>query len=601
MLQFDTMKFSELAKYIEEIEVTSSRLTITHKLAELFKKLHADEIDKTIYLLQGRIAPSFEKLEFGIAEKMINRSVIYALQLDESDFKKRFDKIGDVGKTVEEFKKEIHSFDEKDLSVTEVFNELHKLAEASGPGSQDLKMKILAHLFRQADHLSSRYLARIPAGTLRLGFSDMTVLDSLSWMSKGDKSLRPEIQGAYHVRPDLGYIAKVMKEKGIEGLHHVKPHIFTPILMMRAERLSSGKEIVEKIGESIIEPKYDGFRLQVHYSKKNHEVRLYSRNLEEVSPMYPDIVEGIKKEIKAAEIILEGEAIGYDQKHHKLLPFQLTVQRKRKYDIEEKAKEIPLKLFVFELLYADGVSYINEPFTKRREKLANVVNKNATARENTVILSPDNTTDDPMKLEALFDTAIADGLEGIIAKKMTGVYQPGARGWNWIKLKKSYAASSIKDTIDCLVMGYDFGKGKRAGFGIGAFLVGVYNEKKDMFVTIAKIGTGLSDEEWKNLKLRSDKYKSDKKPALYDVDKMMEVDVWVKPKTVVEIRADSISRSTIHTAGRIMKPSKSGAAFDVDVQGYALRFPRLEKFRDDKRPEDSTTLKELEKMFKMQK
>lgn len=595
------MKFSDLAKYFEEIESTSSRLTITHLLSDLFKKLHADEIDKTIYLLQGRVVPNYEKLEFGMAEKMIIRSITYALQVDSADFTNRFKKIGDVGKTVEEFKKEIHSFDEKDLSISEVFNELYKLTGASGAGSQDLKMKILAHLFRQVDPLSARYLARIPSATLRLGFSDMTVLDSLSWMAKGDKSLRPEIQGAYHVRPDLGYIAKVMKEKGIEGLHHVKPHIFTPIIMMRAERLSTAVEIIEKIGQCAMEPKYDGFRLQVHFNKKNREVRLYSRNLEEVSSMYPDIVEGVKKEVKADEAILEGEAIGYDPKHHAFLPFQLTVQRKRKYDIEEKAKEIPLKLFVFEILYRDGISYINEPFTKRREILEKAVSLENTARSNTVVPSPEQITDDPKKMEVYFDESVSAGLEGIVAKKLTGTYQPGARGWNWIKYKKSYSAQQINDTIDCLIMGYDYGKGKRAGFGIGAFLVGVYDEKKDMFVTIAKIGTGLSDEEWRTLRTTCDKYKSDKKPALYEVDKMMDVDVWVKPKIIVEIRADSISRSPVHTAGRTLKPSKSGAAFDVDNAGYALRFPRLEKFREDKRPEDATSLQELEEMFKMQK
>ncbi len=594
------MKFSELAIYFEKIESTSSRLTITHHLSELFKKLHVDEIDKTIYLLQGRVVPTYEKVEFGMAEKSIIKSVLFALQLDAASFSKRFHKIGDVGKTIEEFKNEIHALDEKDLSVGQVYEELLKLAKASGPGSQELKTKILAHLFRQADPLAARYLARIPSGTLRMGFSDMTVLDSLSWMAKGDKSLRPEIQSAYHVRPDLGYIAKTMKEKGVSGLHHVKPHIFTPILMMRAERLSSAEEIIKKIGKCIMEPKYDGFRLQVHFSKKSAEVRLYSRNLEEVSLMYPDIVAGVKKEVKAHEAILEGEAIGYDTKHHALLPFQQTVQRKRKYDIEEKAKEIPLKLFVFELLYLDGVSYVNEPFSKRREMLAKAIGGKNSARQNTVIMSPEKITENSKEMESFFDESISAGLEGIMAKKTTGTYQPGARGWNWIKYKKSYSVQ-VNDTIDCLVMGYDYGKGKRAGFGIGAFLVGVYDEKQDMFKTIAKIGTGLSDEEWRSLRAKSDKYKSAKKPALYDVDKLMEVDVWIKPKIVVEIRADSISRSPVHTAGRTLKVSKSGTAQDVDTPGYALRFPRLERFREDKRPEDATSLKELEHIFKKQK
>ena len=185
-------------------------------------------------------------------------------------------------------------------------------------------------------------------------------------------------------------------------------------------------------------------------------------------------------------------------------------------------------------------------------------------------------------------------------KKIDGIYQPGARGWNWIKYKRSYA-SRIDDTIDCLVMGYDLGHGKRTDFGIGAFLVGILDEKKQQFMTVAKIGTGLTDEEWKTLKIAADKYKTDKQPNNYLVDKMMHVDVWISPKIVVEIKADELTRSPSHTAGRILKKSKSGSAYEVDVPGFALRFPRLARFRDDKRPEDVTTLKEIEKLFKLQK
>lgn len=593
------MKFAELGKYFEKIEATSSRITITELLAELFKKLHVDEMDKTMYLLQGRISPQFEKLEMGMADKMVIRSALLALNMDKDLFNKRNSQVGDVGKTIEEFKKEIITIDEKDLTISEVFEQLHKIATSGGAGSQEVKINILSHLFSQADPLTSRYLARIPTGSLRLGFSDMTVLDALSWMLKGDKSLRPVIEGAYHVRPDLGFVGKLIKEKGIEAVKKVKPAVFTPIIMMRAERLGSAEAIIEKFGTCIMEPKYDGFRLQVHYSKKKKEARLYSRNLEEVSEMYPDIIEGIKKEIQADEAILEGEAIGYDVATDTFLPFQLTVQRKRKHDIAEKALEIPLKLFVFELIYLNGESLLQTPFTERRKKLEKVVKLSGKADKDTILLAPDTTTDNPKELELLFDDAITNGLEGMIVKKMDGIYQPGARGYNWVKFKKSYG-SSVNDTIDTVVMGYDFGKGKRADFGIGAFLVGVYDEKEDMFKTVAKIGTGLSDEEWRELQKRCQKFKSDKKPAIYEVDKMMNVDIWVKPEIVVEIRADIITRSTIHTAGRALKPSKSGSAFDVETPGYALRFPRLEKFRD-KKPEDATSVKEVAELFKLQK
>ncbi len=609
------MKFKDLAFYIEKIESTSSRLIITQLLAELFKKLKSEEIEKTLYLLQGRVVPLFEKLEFSLAEKTIIKAVSKGLNIDRPLFEKTYKRIGDLGETVEYFKKQIQLFDEKDLGVLEVFNSLFELAKAGGSGSQEVKMNILIGLIRQLDPLSCRYLVRIPTGVLRLGFSDMTVLDTFSWMITGDKSLRSQIEQAYHVRPDLGFIGRTLKDQGIKGLHGVKPKIFTPIIMMRAERLSSGKEIIEKIGKCAIQQKFDGLRLQAHYKKskiknqkskpqikdqKENQIRLYSRNLEDVTHMYPDIIEGIKKEIKAQEIIFEGEAIGFDPNTGNFLRFQETVQRKRKYDIAEKAKEIPLKFFAFELLFCDGINYIHSSYTERRTILEKSIHGVKNTAENTILLTPEKILDNEKDIEIEFDGAVSKGLEGIIAKKLNGIYQPGARGWNWIKFKRSYS-SKIEDTIDCLVMGYDFGKGKRTDFGIGAFLVGVYDENQDKFVTVAKIGTGLSDEEWKELKVQSSKFKVQKKPSQYEVDKQMDVDVWIQPSIVVEIRADEISRSPVHTAGRIMKSSKNGKAQQVDVPGFALRFPRLERFRDDKRPEDATTLKELEKMFKGQR
>ena len=336
----------------------------------------------------------------------------------------------------------------------------------------------------------------------------------------------------------------------------------------------------------MVEPKFDGFRLQIHLRSDPKgsdlvKVKLFSRNLEDVTFMYPDIVEGVKKEIKVENAIFEGEAIGYNQKAKEFLPFQETATRKRKYRIEKQVISIPLKLFVFELLYLNGKNIINNQFGERRKLLESVINPKNNIEKDTVLLASQEKVEKEIRLEQLFDQAVKKKLEGIIAKKINGVYKPGAREWNWIKYKKSYS-SKINDTIDCLVMGYDFGKGKRTDFGIGAFLVGVYDEKKGAFVTIAKIGTGLTDKEWKEIQVKSQKLKVKSKPDNYVVDKMMECDVWIKPSIVVEIRADEISKSPVHTAG------------------LALRFPRLERFRDDKKPEESTTLSELEKMFQNQ-
>lgn len=218
---------------------------------------------------------------------------------------------------------------------------------------------------------------------------------------------------------------------------------------------------------------------------------------------------------------------------------------------------------------------------------------------NTIILSKVQIVDTGEKMEAIFDDAISKGLEGIMVKKIEGIYQAGARGWNWIKYKKSYSAK-LEDTIDAVVMGYDFGQGKRQGFGIGDFLIGIYDKDNDGFATVAKIGTGLTDEEWRSLKQNTDQYRLKNKPERYLVDKIMDCDVWVEPRIVVEINADEITRSLVHTAGRILEKSKNGNAQKVKIPGYALRFPRLKQFRS-KNPEDATSLVEIQKMFIRQK
>lgn len=589
------MKFSELAGYFEQIEATSSRIEITRSLAELLNKLSADEIERTAYLLQGRVAPLYIKSDFGLAEKSVAKAVVTALQVDKTAFENQLKSSGDLGSTVEQYRKEVQTLEEADPSIIEVFDVLTTITKTSGPGSQETKQSLIGHLLLQVDARSARYLSRIPTGVMRLGLSDLTVLDAFSWMVTGDKSLRKPIEAAYHVRPDLGYIGRVMKEQGVDGLKDTTPVLFTPILMMRAERMSSGEEILEKLGTCAIEPKFDGFRLQVHYSRKQNKAVLFTRGLESVAEVYPDVVEGAINELDVDEIIFEGEAIGYVPETEEFLPFQETVQRKRKHGVSEKAKEIPLKMFTFDILYLDGKNYIDEPYTVRRAQIDRLI---GFKKNKTILASESKVLDSAKAIEQTFEESITHGLEGIMAKKLDGVYQAGARGMNWVKFKRSYASSALNDTVDCVVMGYDYGKGKRSAFGIGAFLVGVYDASNDKIGSISKIGTGLTDDEWRELKDRCEALKQDTRPARYDVDDQMGVDVWVDPRIVVEIRADEITRSPMHTAGRTMKATKSGKAFEVDTPGYALRFPRLERFRDDKRLEEATTLEELTAMFK---
>lgn len=602
------MDFADFACYLQKLESTSSRNQMIEILADLFKTASKAEIDKICYLCQGRVVPLFEPLEFGMADKMVLRAIAEAYGISSQEVTKLFGQRGDVGVVAEELAAKRRGSGKNKISVSEVFEILLKIAKSGGAGSVEKKTGLLSGILKRLDSLSSRYVVRIPIAKLRLGFSDMTVLDALSWMVGKSKAVRPDIEKAYNVRPDLGFIAKTVKQKGVKGLKSVSPTVGVPILMARAERLSSAEEIIKKIGRCAVEPKIDGFRLAVH--KEGKEVKMFTRNMENVTFMYPDLVEGVSKQIKTEKVIFEGEAVAFNPQTGEYLPFQETVQRKRKYGIAEKAVEIPLKLICFDCLYVNGKNLIGESYAKRREWLKKIlVNRKMQPRktrkikegtEKTLLLSDEKIVDNSQDLEKIFQDAIARGLEGIMAKRLEGVYQAGARGWNWIKYKRSYSGK-LEDTIDAAVMGYDFGQGKRNTFGIGDFLIGVYDQKEDMFKTIAKIGTGLTDEEWRRMKKECDEVKVKNKPARYDVDKIMACDIWVEPKKVVVIRADEITRSSIHTAGRVLKKSKSGEAWDVETPGFALRFPRLVEFRSDKLPEDSTTLKEIEEMFELQK
>jgi DNA ligase-1 len=563
------MKFRQLASYLEKLEATPSRNEMTQILSQLFRQTSEEEIDKVVYLASGQLAPSYMGIDFNIAEKLMMRIIAKAFNVELDEVKSQFKKKGDLGVVAEGFAKGKGG----DASISEVYETLFEMARQGGGGSQERKIAQTAGLLSSLDPKSVRFVVRIPINNLRLGFSDMTILDALSYMEKGDKSARSEIEAAFNVTVDIGKIAKAVKQKGVAGLKGVQPEPGTPIRPSLAERLPSAEKILEKVGAKVIvEPKYDGFRAEVHI--KNGEVIIFSRNLENTTSMFPDIVAAVKK-IKVQSAIFDGEAIAYDAKSGKFLPFQETAQRKRKYKIEEAVKNLPLKLFVFDILYKNGKSLLALPFEQRRKILEDTIGD-----IDGVEITRQVVTGDPDVIRDLIKKYLSEGLEGALIKKIDAPYKAGARGYHWVKYKKT-TEEGVADTIDCLVMGVNRGKGKRAGFGVGAFLVGIKDGNK--FKSTSKIGTGLTDEQWRELDARSKSLEIKDRPKEYEVDKNLAPDAWTKPSLVVEILADEITKSPIHTAG------------------LALRFPRLIRFRDEKGPQEATTLRELTKLFKMQK
>jgi len=296
--------------------------------------------------------------------------------------------------------------------------------------------------------------------------------------------------------------------------------------------------------------------------------------------MFPELVESALRQVQAEGAILDAEELAFNPASDEFLPFQATARRRRKNQIEATAQQQPLKAFVFDILYKDGASLLDTPLVER----LTILEKTLHPDDGALMLATNNFVTDTSTLTHLFDDAISRGLEGLVVKKRESHYEAGARNFNWVKLKR-HSAGPLGDTIDCVLLGYLLGRGKRTALGVGALLVGVYDAKRDLFVTVTKIGTGLSDDGWREIRERGKGLEVDHCPAR--VSSLIVPNVWLEPKIVVEVLADEITRSPIHTAGRV-----------GDEPGYALRFPRLVSFREhDKRPEDATTVQELLDIF----
>lgn len=570
------MKFYRLAEYFERLEATTKRLEMFEILSELFKETSSANIDSIIYLSQGRLLPPFKDIEIGMSEKLLIRAISEAANTPTRLVEESSRHTGDLGATAEE----LMQWKGHNLSVVEVCKELMSIAQVSGAGSVDKKIGLLSNLFKGVSSKGAKYIARFVVGRLRLGIGDPTVLESLA-LAFGGRDLRPELEKAYNLCSDLGLVAKTLLEKGINGVRKFEIHVGYPVRMALCERLPSAEDIILKIEKAAIEAKYDGLRCQVH--KDGNRVEIFSRNLERTTNMFPDICGAARDFINSKKVILEGEALAYNEATGELFPFQVTMQRKRKHGVAAMAKEYPLKFFAFELLYSDGVDYTEKPFSERREKLEDLIKKNNVIEPSEIFL-----TEDPKEVHRYFEEAVARGLEGIIAKRLDAPYGAGGRNFNWIKLKRSYRGE-LTDTIDLCIVGYFRGKGSRTKFGVGAFLGAVYEPESDSFKTVSKVGSGFTEEELGELKTCLDEITvTHKHPR---VDALIEADVWVEPRYVITVNADEITRSPSHTAG-----------LDKDGTGYALRFPRTVGFiRTDKSADDATTVREIIDMYDLQR
>jgi DNA ligase 1 len=576
------VKFLTVAQTFTEIEPIASRLEMTRLLADLLKKATPSEAAIICYFSLGQLQPPHIGTKFNIAEKMAIKAVAELLKSEPKVVEHEMKQIGDLGLVV--LNGGWHA--RQELTVHEVYKRLEEIESIAGAGSQEEKIVQLKDLLHDLDPVSAKYVIRIILDTLRLGFSDMTIIDALSWMISGDKSLRSSLEDAYNICADIGLIARTVKEEGIEAIEKMHIHLGVPIRPAAAERLPNAQAIIEKIGHCIAQPKIDGFRLQIHVdnTRKPAKIHFFSRNLQDMSAMFPDLTEAVKT-LDVESVICEGEAIAYDPVTDSFLPFQETVKRKRKHGIEAAIEEFPLRVFLFDLLYLNGKDLLKEPCETRRNHLM-AITKNSS---DLIKVIGEQEINNAQELEDYFNENIAAGLEGVVVKRAYSQYTPGKRNFNWIKLKRQEEPGHLEDTLDCVILGYYSGSGKRAGFGIGAFLVGLFNAQEDRYETVAKIGTGLKDEDWVELKKRCDKIAVSHQPKNVVCAKELVPDVWVYPEIVCMVRADEITISPLHAAGKT-----------VQKQGYALRFPRFMGYRPDKSASEATTVKELEHLFKNQ-
>jgi DNA ligase-1 len=568
------LKYSLVAEYFEKLEKTSGRLQMTEILSELFKETPRTDLPVLAYLMQGKLRPDYEGVELGIAEKLALRALGTASGKTTQEVKDAYVKSGDIGSAAQALLKgggggeRQGSLVSEPLTLARVYNSLLSIAKTRGGGSIESKLRELVSLLNDSTPVEAKYILRTAMGVLRLGVADYTILDAAAVALLGDKSHRKVLERAYNVTSDLGFVLGAAAEEGLAGVEKIHLQVGKPIRPMLAERLQSAQAILDKIGKPVAaEYKLDGERLQMH--KDGEKVELFSRRLERITYNYPDVVRYVKSHVKSKRAVLEGEVVAINANTGELLPFQELMHRRRKHGIEEMMKQYPVAVNFFDALYVDGKDITGQTYLKRRAQLERVV-------EVTEFTRP-------------VPSKMVETADEIVAKKPDGTYRAGAREFAWIKLKREYS-SELTDTIDLVIIGAFHGRGRRTGV-YGTYLLAAYDSKRKVYPSVTKIGTGFSDADLDRFPKLLKQFESLVKPP--DVESNLVPDIWYRPKVVIETIASELTLSPIYPAA--MDQVRRGS-------GLALRFPKFTgKIRDEKSPEDATTVKELVEMYGLQK
>jgi len=581
------VRFADLAGAYDRLEATKSRLEMRRLLAELIRPLRDGDLEKVLYLSQGLLRPEYEGVELGVADSLARRAVALATGADEEEVMRRAMASGDLGRTAEELLGGARPRGGEALTVREVYDGMRAIASSTGEGSQEVKVQALVGLLGRASPLEARFLVRFVLGTLRVGVREMTILDALAEaFADGSKPARAAVEAAFNLSSDLGLVAVTLAEGGTASLGRIGLEVGRPVRPMLAEREPTLEKVLERMGgEAALEYKYDGLRVQAHVGADGR-VRLFSRRLEEIGAQFPELVAELPKAVRTPPAIVEGECVPVDLDTDEIQPFQDVARRRgRKHDLDRVRQEVPVCLFLFDVLLDGGSPVYGEDFPRRRARLARLLHPTERVR-----LAEQRVVSDVERAKAFLDEAITAGGEGVVAKSLRSgsAYRAGARGYWWIKYKRDYTVGLI-DSIDGVVVGGFHGRGRRAG-RFGAFLLAVYDPGRDRFESFTKVGSGFDDEALAEMPRRLAHWASDDQPK--NVETGVVPDRWFRPGLVLEVRGAELTLSPVHRAA--LGTVRAGA-------GLALRFPRFTgRYREDKGASEATTSKELLEMYRRQ-
>jgi DNA ligase-1 len=576
------MKYSELVEVYEELEATPAKLKKVEIIAGLLKKAGKEELYKVALLLQGRVFPSYDEREIGLASQSMEKIVAQATGFSIKDVGQRFRKVGDYGLVAEGMmaKKKQRTLMERGLTLEKVFENIQRLAGVEGKGSQDRKFRLVAELVSSAKPKEAKFIVRTAIGDLRIGVAEGILRDAIAAAyldtetMEAKKAAQSTVEWAWFQRPDYGEIAQIAKEKGAAGLKRVSIEIGTPYHVLLAEKSPGLKEALEKYENPALEFKYDGARILIH--KKGSKLWFFTRRLENVTKQFPELQDYVKRGVTANECIIEGEMLGFDKKTGKPMPFQFLSQRiKRKYDIDRMVKEIPIQVNLFDITFLNGKDLFDKTLKERWDMLKKIIKPIKGKLQLATHIETKNLT----KAEAFYKKSLASSQEGLIIKNMDAKYHPGRRvAGGWLKVKP------VMESLDLAIIGATWGTGKRAGF-LGSYVLGCRDPESGKFLNCGMMGSGLKEKEDQETAKTTGGITLDRMTRLLKPNITSEKanEVTIKPKVVVEVAYEEIQRSPNYESG------------------YALRFPRIIRIRPEKSVAEVESKARIEKLYAQQK